>query len=47
VIDAKKNLETAYRRFLKEQESSKKEEAGRDLIRATFGKDAIAEDPIL
>ena len=24
-----------------------KEEAGRDLIRAVFGKDAIAEDPVL
>jgi len=45
--DAKKNLETTYRRFLKEQEPSKKEEAGRNLIRAVFGKDAIAEDPIL
>jgi hypothetical protein len=45
--DAKKNLDSVYRRFLKEQEPSKKEEAGRDLIRAVFGKDAIAEDPIL
>jgi hypothetical protein len=45
--DAKENLKTVYRRFLKEQEPSKKEEAGRDLIRAIFGKDAIAEDPIL
>ena len=45
--DAKENLKTAYRTFLKEQEPSKKEEAGRDLIRAIFGKDAIAEDPIL
>jgi hypothetical protein len=45
--DAKKNLDSVYRRFLKEQEPSKREEAGRDLIRAVFGKDAIAEDPIL
>jgi hypothetical protein len=45
--DAKENLKTAYSRFLKEQEPSKKEEAGRDLVRAIFGKDAIAEDPIL
>jgi hypothetical protein len=44
--DAKKNLETTYRRFLKEKEPSRKDEAGRDLIRAIFGKDAIAEDPI-
>jgi len=42
VINANNNLDTAYRRFLKEQEPSKKEEAGRDLIRAIFGKDAIA-----
>jgi predicted DNA-binding ribbon-helix-helix protein len=45
--DAKSNLRTAYRRFLKEREPSKKEEAGHDLIRAVFGKDAIAEDPVL
>jgi hypothetical protein len=45
--DAKENLRTGYRKFLKEQEPSKKEEAGRDLIRAVFGRDAIAEDPIL
>ena len=45
--DAKENLKTAYHRFLKEQEPSKKEKAGQDLIRAIFGKDAIAEDPIL
>ena len=45
--DAKENLRSAYRKFLKEQEPSKKEEAGRDLIRAVFGRDAIAEDPIL
>jgi len=45
--DAKRELRTAYRKFLKEQEPSKKEEAGRDLIRAVFGKDSIAEDPLL
>jgi hypothetical protein len=45
--DAKENLSITYRRFLKEQEPSRKEEAGRDLIRAVFGKDAIAEDPFL
>ena len=47
MINANNNLDTAYRRFLKEQEPSKKEEAGRDLIRAIFGKDAIAENAIL
>ena len=45
--EAKANLKTAYRKFLKEQEPSKKEEAGQDLIRAIFGKDAIAAGPIL
>jgi hypothetical protein len=45
--DAKENLKTAYQRFLNEREPSQKEEAGKDLIRAIFGKDAIAEDPIL
>jgi predicted DNA-binding ribbon-helix-helix protein len=45
--EAKENLKSAYRRFLKEKEPSKKEEAGRDMIRAIFGKDSIAEDSIL
>ena len=45
--DSKENLKTAYRKFLQEKEPSRKDEAGRDLIRAVFGKDAIAEDPIL
>jgi hypothetical protein len=35
------------RRFFKEREPLKKEQAGRDMIRAIFGKDSIAEDPIL
>lgn len=45
--EARENLRTTYARFLKEREPEKKDEAGRDLIRAVFGKDAIAEDPIL
>ena len=45
--ETKNNLKTTYRRFLKEQEPGKKEEAGKDLIRAIFGTAAIAEDPIL
>src|SRR5260370_34109309 len=45
--DAKENLKTAYRTFLKDKEPLKKEQAGRDLIRAVFGKDSIAEGPIL
>lgn len=45
--DAKENLNAAYRSFLNEKEPSKKDEAGRDLIRAIFGKDALAKDSIL
>jgi predicted DNA-binding ribbon-helix-helix protein len=45
-LDAKENLQATYRRFMKEQEPALKEEAGKDLIRAVFGKDAIAEDPL-
>ena len=46
-LDAKENLQATYRRFMKEQEPSLKEEAGKDLIRAIFGKDALAENPLL
>jgi hypothetical protein len=45
--EAKENLTAAYQRFVKEQKSSQKDEAGKDLIRAIFGKDAIAKDPVL
>ena len=44
---ARQNLNTAYRRFMAEADPARKDEAGKDLIRAIFGKDAIAEDPIL
>ena len=40
------DLKTAYRAFLEEQEPSKKEEAGQELIRAIFGNDAIAENAL-
>ena len=43
-LEAKDNLKTTYRRFLKEQDPRRKEEAGKDLIRAIFGTAAIAED---
>jgi hypothetical protein len=39
-----KNLDSAYRTFLEERDASKKEQAGRNLIRAIFGKDAIADE---
>jgi hypothetical protein len=45
--EAKQNLKDTFRRFLGEGESAAKEQAGKDLIRAIFGKDSIAEDPIL
>lgn len=46
-VEARENLKATYRRFMKEQEPARKEEAGKDLIRAIFGKDAIAEDSLL
>jgi len=45
--EAKENLKAAYRRFIDEQDPASKEEAGRDLVRAVFGKDAIADDTVL
>ncbi len=46
-LDAKANLKAAYKRFMEEQDLTRKNAAGQDLIRAVFGKDAIAEDPVL
>lgn len=46
-LDAKENLKAAYKRFMSEQEPNRKDEAGKDLIRAVFGKDAIAKDTVL
>lgn len=45
--DAREHLKTSYLRFVKEKDPSQKDEAGRDLIRAIFGEDGIAEDTIL
>jgi hypothetical protein len=44
---ARESLNAAYRRFLSEVDPKLKNQAGEDLIRAVFGKDAIAEDSIL
>ena len=44
--EAKDNLQTAYGRFMKEREPRQKEDADKDLIRAIFGSDAVAEDSI-
>ena len=45
--DAKANLRASYERFMEEHEPARKDGAGKDLIRAIFGKDVIAEDPVL
>lgn len=45
--DAKNNLRAAYTRFMDEQDPLRKNEAGKELVRAIFGKDAIAEDTVL
>jgi hypothetical protein len=44
--EAKEQLKSSYNRFVAENDPSRKNEAGKDLIRAIFGKDAIAEDSI-
>ena len=46
-LNAKENLKAAYQKFMKEQDPARKDEAGKDLIRAIFGTDAMAEDPVL
>jgi ribosomal protein S12 methylthiotransferase accessory factor YcaO len=44
---ARDNLEATYRRFMTAADPERKGRAGKELIREIFGKDAIAEDPIL
>jgi hypothetical protein len=44
---ARDHLNATYRRFMTEANPKRKGEAGKDLIRAIFGKDALAEDSIL
>ena len=44
--EARQNLNATYRRFMAEADPERKGEAGKDLIRAIFGNDAIAEDSI-
>jgi hypothetical protein len=44
--EAKQQLKAAYRNFVQEAEPERKNEAGRELIRAIFGKDSVAEDSI-
>lgn len=45
-LEAREYLKAAYHRFMKEQAPARKEEAGKDLIRAIFGDSAIAEDTL-
>lgn len=40
---ARDHLKTTYRQFMSEADPARKAEAGKDLIRAIFGKDAIAD----
>ena len=44
--ESKQQLKVAYHNFVEESEPERKNEAGRDLIRAIFGKDSVAEDSI-
>jgi len=44
---ARESLNATYRRFMAEDDPGRKGKAGKDLIRAIFGKDANAEDSIL
>jgi hypothetical protein len=44
--EAKEQLKASYNRFLGENDPALKNEAGKDLIRAIFGTDAIAEDSV-
>ena len=43
---ARARLTGAYEKFMGEGDPARKSEAGTDLIRAIFGRDAIAEDPL-
>jgi hypothetical protein len=43
---ARTHMKATYVRFMNESDPIRKSEAGKDLIRAIFGKDAVAEDPV-
>src|SRR5580658_8133879 len=45
--EARANLDATYRRFMSEADPKRKGEAGKDLIRAIFGKESLADDPVL
>jgi hypothetical protein len=44
--ESRARLTGAYEKFMTEGDPVRKGEAGADLIRAIFGRDAIAEDPL-
>ncbi len=44
--ETKEQLKASCNRFLAENDPARKNEAGKDLIRAIFGRDAIAEDSV-
>jgi hypothetical protein len=44
---ARNNLNATYRRFMSEADPERKNKAGKDMIRAIFGEDSIAEDSLL
>ena len=44
--EAKEQLKASYNQFLAANDPDLKNEAGKELIRAIFGTDAIAEDSI-
>ena len=43
---ARAKVAATFEDFMAETDIAKKNEAGKELIRAIFGKDAIAEDPL-
>jgi len=45
--EANHKLDAAYDRFMRDQDPAPKSQAGKNLIRAIFGKDSIAEGPLL
>ena len=45
--EAKEQLKSSVNRFLAENDPARKNEAGKDMIRAIFGAEAIAEHSIL
>jgi hypothetical protein len=45
-LSAYERLEAAYKRFVEGPDPSQRTEAGRDLVCAIFGENAIAKDQI-